>query len=195
MKKHEFTFMQGGQMFAAIVVLIIVAVVLFAANPEVLKDLLPSDDKTGQLNQPPIYAPLPASKPTPARFTHELTKDQFVPDHHQLVCNTQGIECSFGIYDAAIESFYMGMDKTIVSYNENTMTVFPHVSEGDLEVGQSYAECTLSTYSLTVNGETLVGCFEGTFMGADSSGYHFLVNGQIWSLPHTHGAFLTSRSH
>lgn len=193
MEKHEFTFWQGAQMFAALLVLIVVAGILVVANPDVFTSLLPQDNKT-TMSQPPMYAPLPANTPIPTQFTHELTKDQFVPDHHQLVCNKQGLACNFGIYDASIEAFYMGMDKTIVSYNESTMTVFAHVDEGSLQVGQTYAECTLTTYSLTVNGETFSGCFEGIFQSRDASGYHFMVGGQIWSLPHTHGAFLSPHS-
>lgn len=192
MDKHEFTFMQGAQMFAALLVLVILAIGLLAANPDIITSLIPQDSQASVSN--PVYVPIMVNTPVTTVFMYELTQDQFVPDHHQLVCNEAGVACDIGIYRQSNESFEMGMTRTVVPYNETTMTVFPHVDETLLEVGQTYAECTLTTYALTVNGASLSGCFEGIFQGVDSNGYHFLVNGQIWSLPHTHGGFLTSHS-
>lgn len=191
--KHEFGFWQGAQMFAALMALIVVVIILFAANPDALASLIPQDSRSTVSD--PIYAPITtASTPVSTAFLYELTKDQFVPDHHQLVCNEAGVACDIGIYRANNESFEMGMTLTVTPYNESTMTVFPHVQETALEVGQVYAECTLTTYALYVNGTLLNGCFEGIFQGRDNDGYHFLVGDQIWSLPHTHGGFLTAHS-
>lgn len=190
--KHEFGFWQGAQMFAALMALIVLALGLLAANPDVITSLIPKDSQASVSN--PVYAPAPVNTPVTTAFQYELTKDQFVPDHHQLVCNEFGVACDIGIYRSGNESFEMGMTLTVTPYNEATMTVFPHVQETALEVGQVYTECTLTTYALYVNGTLLNGCFEGIFQGVDSNGYHFLVNGQIWSLPHTHGAFLTAHS-
>lgn len=193
MEKHEFTFWQGAQMFTALLVLIFVAIGLLAANPDVITSLIPQDSQASVSN--PVYVPVTtANTPESTAFPYELTKDQFVPDHHQLVCNKSGVECNFGIYRTWNESFEMGMTLTVTPYNETTMSVFPHVQETALEVGQVYAECTLTTYALTVNGAPFTGCFEGIFQGVDSNGYHFLVGDQIWSLPHTHGGFLTAHS-
>lgn len=193
MEKHEFTFWQGAQMFTALLVLIFVAIGLLAANPDVITSLIPQDSQASVSN--PVYVPdTTANTPEYTAFLYELSKDQFVPDHHQLVCNEFGVACDIGIYRAGIESFEMGMSRTVVPYNEATMKVFPHVQETALEVGQTYAECTLTTYALTVNGAPFTGCFEGIFQGVDSNGYHFLSNGQMMTLPHTHGAFLSPHS-
>jgi len=179
-------------MFTAVIIMGLLAIILVVANPDVVTSLLPEDNK-GTMSDP-VYAPITVHTPVSTVFAYELTQSEFHNRHHHLVCNTAGIACNIGIYDAGNESFYMGMEKSTVPYSATTMTVFPHVDEKSLEVGQTYAECTLTTYALTVNGASFSGCFEGIFQGRDNDGYHFLVGGQIWSLPHTHGAFLTPHS-
>ena len=187
----EFKFSQGANLVSLVVIIAIIGIGLAVTNLDMFKAAEPNNNNAS-ISHPVVIVQV--NTPTPAPFTYKLTKDQFITDHHHLVCDTQGGNCNFGIYHAGTETFEMGMEKTVVSYNESTMTVFPHISEGNLEVGQTYAECTLSTYWLTVNGKTFTGCFEGTFLGVDGNGYHFLSNGQVMSLPHTHGAFLTINS-
>lgn len=172
-------------------ILIIIALVVGAAQID-WPDFEKQDNNASVSN--PVYAPVTVNTPVSTPFPYELTQSQFVPDHHQLVCSKAGSACDFGIYRAGDASFDMGMSKTNIPYSETTMTVFPHVQETALEVGQVYAECTLTTYALTVNGAPFTGCFEGIFQGRDGSGYHFLSNGQMMTLPHTHGAFLSPHS-
>ncbi|MCL4200521.1 hypothetical protein KJZ67_04265 [Patescibacteria group bacterium] len=133
---------------------------------------------------------------------YSLTKDQFPNGHHVLVCNPN---CDFGIWDALTESFLMGTNKTSVPYTE-TMTVFPHVKEGALEVNQTYVIATISTYTIYVNGEVLDGMFEGIFNGKDANGHYqftvvnsaatspILTPGQIVTTPYLHGGFLNPNS-
>lgn len=177
--------------FFLIAVITGIAITGVVINPEAIASLFPT--QSAPPNVTVLTEPLTHDAPdqTEVHAVNTLTKDQFPDGHHVLVCNPT---CNFGIWNAAANEFYMGMDKTALPYTDD-LAVYPHVDEGSLEVGQNYVECTLTTYYLVVNGNTFIGCFEGIFQGRDNGGYHFLSNGQIMTLPHTHGAFLSPNSH
>lgn len=190
----RFTFQQGGKFFMLFVVFPIIGfILLLAVNPHMLTGLLPKSTPAPSSNVAVIKQQQPQVEAKRV-FTYAIPQSQFSDGHHHLVCDQNGAQCNFGIYHADTNTFDMGLDLTQVTYTED-LVVFPHVDEKELVVGQVYAECTLTTYHLVVNGAQFEGCFEGTFTGRDDQGYHFLSNGQPMNLPHTHGAFLEPNSH
>lgn len=143
----------------------------------------------------------PTSTEVVPSANYQLTKDQFPNGHHVLVCVPN---CNFGIWNELTGSFQMGMELTSLPYNES-MSVYPHIGEGALEVGQTYVIATISTYTVYVNGEVLNGMFEGVFNGRDTNGYHFtvvsssaispvLMPGDVVTAPYVHGGFLNPHS-